>query len=161
MSKAKIFKLEDLENMGGVHLHGCFDLVHIGHIRHMQKAKALAPDKTLTVTLTADRFITKGEGRPAFTQEVRAEWLASIHCVDYVAIVEERTGVSAINIIKPLIYVKGGEYKEGGVLESERLAVIENGGFVHYTKQDEGISSTKILTGEYLNERRALCKVLA
>jgi rfaE bifunctional protein nucleotidyltransferase chain/domain len=92
-----------------VHCHGVFDLVHIGHIRYLQKAKSLGD--FLVVTVTPDRFVNKGPHRPVFTETLRAEVLASIDCVDLVAINEWPTAVETIHLLKPHIYAKGAEYR--------------------------------------------------
>lgn len=114
-----------------VHAHGTFDLLHIGHIRYLQYAKSLGD--RLIVTLTADKFVNKGPGKPAFPEWLRADALAALQCVDYVAIVQAPDGVNAIRAIKPDIYIKGRDYKnpEGditGKILAERLATELNGG---------------------------------
>ena len=65
------------------HCHGVFDLLHVGHVRHFQKARDYGD--VLVVTLTQDEFVNKGPNRPAFNQQLRAELLANLECVDYVA----------------------------------------------------------------------------
>ena len=92
-----------------VHCHGVFDLLHIGHIKHLNKAKEKG-DK-LVVTITPDKYINKGPGRPVFNQVLRSEALAAIDAVDYVAINETPTAVHPIKILKPNIYSKGKDYK--------------------------------------------------
>ena len=67
-----------------VHCHGVFDLLHVGHVRHFEQARKLGD--VLVVTLTPDRFVNKGTNRPAFTETLRAEVVASLGTVDYVAI---------------------------------------------------------------------------
>ena len=67
-----------------VHCHGVFDLLHIGHIRHYEQAKRLGD--LLVVTLTGDQYVNKGPNRQAFPQDLRAEAIAALSCVDYVAI---------------------------------------------------------------------------
>jgi rfaE bifunctional protein nucleotidyltransferase chain/domain len=130
-----------------VHCHGVFDLLHPGHIRHLQEAKA--EGDILVVTVTPDRYVNKGPGRPVFTEFLRAEHLAALQIVDYVAINEWPTAVEAIRLLKPQVYVKGGEYQdmEGditGKIREEDAAVQENGGRVHFT-HDITFSSSKLL----------------
>ena len=67
-----------------VHCHGVFDLLHIGHIKHFEAAKKMGD--LLVVTLTADKYVNKGRGRPAFSENLRAEAVAALAAVDYVAI---------------------------------------------------------------------------
>ena len=132
----KIKRLQDLAGLGGILLHGCFDILHIGHIRQIRQARALSTDLPLIVTLTADRFIRKGPGRPVFEVDIRAEVLEAIEEIDLIAVVEESTGLSAIDTIKPQYYVKGREYEHrGGIAELERIAVESHGGTMVYTER--------------------------
>src|SRR5882762_3471869 len=88
-----------------VHCHGVFDLLHIGHIKHLEAARKLGD--LLVVTLTPDRHVNKGPHRPAFPERLRAEALASLACVDYVAINQWPTAVETIELLKPSLFVKG------------------------------------------------------
>src|SRR3954452_21027191 len=92
-SNGKLHSLEDLaallarlraDGRRVVLCHGVFDLLHIGHVRHFEQAKKLGD--VLVVTLTPDRFVNKGTGRPAFPDQLRAEFVAALGCVDYVAV---------------------------------------------------------------------------
>ena len=151
---AAILPLRDLGCIGGILCHGCFDMIHIGHIRHFREARDINPIVPLTVTVTSDKYITKGFGRPAFSESVRAEWLSSIECIDYVSIVDDPTAVPAILTIRPRYYVKGGKYEKSGVIEQEREALVYVGGFVVYTiDHRDGVSSTSLLTGKYLQDK--------
>jgi rfaE bifunctional protein nucleotidyltransferase chain/domain len=108
--------------MGTVALcHGVFDLLHIGHIRHLEEAKKLAD--TLIVTITSDEYVNKGPDRPAFNQHLRAEALAALSCVDYVSVNPAATAVPAIRLLKPDFYVKGPDYKD--VSEKHLSAEVE------------------------------------
>src|SRR5215813_5368378 len=110
----KIVTLEDLAAIvqqmrrGGktvVQAHGTFDLLHLGHVRHLEAACKLGD--VLIVTVTADRFVNKGPGRPVFGEVLRAEMLVNLANVDWVGINESPDAVSAIEAIRPSIYVKG------------------------------------------------------
>src|SRR5262249_46483957 len=92
-----------------VQAHGTFDLLHIGHVRHLEVARALGD--VLIVTLTADQFVNKGPGRPVFSEGLRAEMLANLQYVDWVAINPEADAVNAIMTIRPDVYVKGQDYE--------------------------------------------------
>ncbi len=134
-----------------VHCHGVFDLLHVGHLRHFEEAKALGD--VLVVTLTPDRYVNKGPHRPAFPQELRAEMISSLGVVDYVAVNRWPTSVEAIKLLRPNVYAKGPDYKEaskdvtGGIVREER-AVRSVGGRVRYT---DGItfSSTNLLNAHF------------
>src|SRR5258708_14378338 len=82
-----------------VQAHGTFDLLHLGHVRHLEAARKLGD--VLIVTVTADRFVNKGPGRPGFNAELRAEMLATLEQVDLVAINDAPATVSAIDAIRP------------------------------------------------------------
>lgn len=154
----KVVPLEFLKDIGEtervVLAHGSYDCLHIGHHRYFAWAKKLLPDPMLIVTLTSDEFFPKykGENRPAFPEAVRAEWIAYAELVDFVAIVNEPTGVLAINTIKPAIYAKGAEAQ--GVIPYEVAATELHGGVVRYmtkeTVNGQEYSSGRILSGEML-----------
>jgi rfaE bifunctional protein nucleotidyltransferase chain/domain len=159
MSSAKILPLEELgkktralreSGKRVVMCHGTFDLMHTGHVRHLQRAR-LEGD-VLVVTLTADAFVNKGPGRPVFGEELRAETLAALACVDYVAINHETAAMNAIGAIKPSVYVKGSEYRAAmddvtGNIDRERNAVEAAGGEIFYT--DEITFSSSSLLNEH------------
>ena len=105
----KIIQKERKKSKTIVHCHGVFDLLHVGHIKHLKKAKEFG-DK-LVVTLTSDRYVNKGPGRPVFNQTLRSESIAAIDSVDYVTINDTPTAENPIKIIKPNIYCKGKDYK--------------------------------------------------
>src|SRR5271170_375265 len=92
-----------------VHCHGCFDIVHPGHIRYFQFAKQQGD--ILIVSLTGDPHVGKGEGRPYIPQELRAENLAALELIDYVYINPTNTAVELLATLKPDIYIKGREYE--------------------------------------------------
>ena len=130
-----------------VHCHGVFDLLHVGHLRHLKAARELGD--VLVVTLTPDPFVNKGPGRPAFTAALRAEALAMLECVDLVAINRWPTAVEVIQLLKPHYYVKGSEYREavndvtGGIVR-EQEAVECVGGQLAFT-DDLTFSSSKLI----------------
>src|SRR2546426_2095815 len=114
-----------------VHCHGVFDLLHIGHIKHLEAARKLGD--ALVVTLTPDRFVNKGPHRPAFPERLRAEALASLACVDFVAINEWPTAVETIERLRPDFYVKGVVHEAGkrdhtDAIDKEANAVQSVGG---------------------------------
>ncbi len=93
-----------------VHCHGVFDLLHIGHIRYFHAAKRHGD--VLVVTITPDQFVNKGPHRPAFEQRLRAEAIASLDCVDFVAVNNWPTAVEVLRRLRPDVYVKGAEFRE-------------------------------------------------
>ncbi len=125
-----------------VHAHGCFDLLHLGHIRHLQAAKAAGD--YLVVTVTSDRYVQKGPGRPAFTAEERAEALRALECVNEVMISDSPTAESVIRRICPVIFAKGPDYSEQSLDAGERQALADVGGTLLITQTGKW-SSTALL----------------
>jgi rfaE bifunctional protein nucleotidyltransferase chain/domain len=135
-----------------VQAHGTFDLLHLGHVRHLEAARKLGD--VLIVTVTADRFVNKGPGRPVFNAELRAEMLATLEYVDWVGINDAADAVSAIERIRPSIYIKGQDYQNPqgditGKISLERAAVEAHGGRIHFT--DEVTFSSTELINRHLN----------
>lgn len=147
--------------------HGVFDLMHPGHIRHFEAARRHGD--VLVVTITPDQFVQKGPGRPAFNHRLRAETVAALACVDYVAINEWPTAVETIKVLRPDVYCKGSDYENreadvtGGIREEER-AIRDIGGRIEFTTE-VSFSSTELLnqfyqvypdeTQRFLNEFKA------
>ena len=130
--------------------HGVFDLLHPGHIKHFQAARR--EGDVLVVTVTPDRFVGKGPGRPVFNEGLRAESIAALACVDFVAINQWPSAVETIKRIRPDVYVKGSDYldREADLtqrLSFEREAVEAVGGRIHFT--DEVSFSSSELINSY------------
>ena len=116
--------------------HGVFDLLHIGHIRYFEQARTFGD--ILVVTITPDRFVDKGPHRPAFSEKLRAEAVASLSCVDYVAINQWPTAEQTMRQLKPHVYVKGMEFKDAtgdptGKIAREAKAAEEMGIAIRFT----------------------------
>ena len=101
--------------------HGVFDLLHIGHLRYLRKAKALGD--CLIVSITNDVNVNKGINRPFFNENLRLEAIAQLECVDFVILSNEKTSEKIIKKVKPKIYVKGIDYKnpEKSQLENYKI----------------------------------------
>lgn len=168
----KIIPFEELAVLRAKHpglrvtqCHGVFDLLHHGHLRHLESAKKYGD--ILVVTVTPDQFVNKGPGRPRFSQSQRMEMLAALHIVDYVALNASPRATSAIRALKPDFYVKGPDYAKkelditGGILEEEG-AVKEGGGQLVFTS-DETESATELINQYFHqwdeNQRTALEQV--
>lgn len=127
--------------------HGVFDLVHPGHVIHLQQAKQMAD--ILIVSITSAEYVRKGPGRPYFNDEMRLKVLEALECVDYVMLSEGYTVDDIVESVKPDLYIKGQEYaKESeditGKMTAERELVERYGGKVAYTT-GEVFSSTKLI----------------
>ncbi|GIL41452.1 PfkB family carbohydrate kinase [Roseiterribacter gracilis] len=140
--------------------HGVFDLVHLGHVRHLQEARSLAD--ILVVTLTNDPFVNKGPGRPVFTAALRAEMLANLAHVSFVAINDAPTAEPVLRAVRPDFYVKGPDYADesaditGGIVTERRL-VESLGGRIVFT-DDITFSSSSLINqhlGVYDSELQA------
>src|ERR1043165_2080236 len=128
-----------------VHCHGCFDIVHPGHIRYLQFARQQGD--ILVVSLTGDPHVGKGESRPYVPQELRAENLAALEFVDYVYINPTGTAVELLSALRPDVYIKGREYEHNshpGFLK-ERQTVENYGGRVIFSSGDVVYSSSHII----------------
>ena len=97
----KKIKLKNKKNKKIIHCHGVFDLLHVGHIKHFQEAKRIGD--FLVVSITADKYVNKGLGRPIFNENLRAEVLSSITYIDAVCINHYATSEKLISLIKPNI----------------------------------------------------------
>lgn len=129
---------------------GAFDLMHGGHIRHLQRARQ--EGDALMVIVTGDAYVNKGPGRPVFTEQLRAESLAALACVDYVAINHAVTAIEALHKIQPTIYAKGSDYRSHGDdvtgnIAREQEAAEAHGGRLVYT--DEITFSSSNLLNEH------------
>jgi rfaE bifunctional protein nucleotidyltransferase chain/domain len=141
-------KIRDLKSIGKkiVHCHGCFDLMHIGHIKYFQASKKMGD--VLIVTLTPDIYVDKGPCRPVFSQDLRAESIAALECVDYVAINKWPTAEDTLRLLRPDIYVKGQEFEKledkTGKIQKENVIVKEIGAQMRFTHEIV-YSSTKLI----------------
>lgn len=126
-----------------VFTNGCFDLLHIGHVRYLQEARSLGD--LLVVGLNSDSSVKrlKGESRPIQCEEDRGEVLAALSCVDYVVIFSEETPQRLIEAIKPHILVKGGDWLVEKIVGAD--FVMKNGGKVKTLQFVEGRSTSSIL----------------
>ena len=127
--------------------HGVFDLVHPGHIIHLEQAKAMAD--VLVVSITSAKYVRKGPGRPYFDDEMRMKFLSAIECIDYVMLSEGYTVDDIIENVEPDIYVKGEEYAKAedditGKIAEEEALVKRHGGRLGFTT-GQTFSSTKLI----------------
>jgi rfaE bifunctional protein nucleotidyltransferase chain/domain len=125
--------------------NGCFDLLHVGHVRFLQEARALGD--TLLVGLNGDGSVRelKGAGRPVNPEAERAEVLAALGCVDAVMVFPEKRATRFLEVAQPDIYVKGGDYRPEDLDADEQAAVKKAGGQVKVLKLTPGKSTTAVL----------------
>jgi rfaE bifunctional protein nucleotidyltransferase chain/domain len=138
-----------------VFTNGCFDLLHLGHVRYLQAARALGDCLVVGINSDASTRMLKGPGRPLVTQEERAEVVAALACVDYVTIFEETTAVTLVETLRPDVYVKGGDYAATGAADQiagidyaklpEAAPVLAYGGQVRLIPYLPGHSTTALI----------------
>jgi rfaE bifunctional protein kinase chain/domain/rfaE bifunctional protein nucleotidyltransferase chain/domain len=128
-----------------VHCHGCFDIVHPGHIHHLQFAKSLGD--VLVVSVSADTHVNKGVNRPLIPDDLRAASVAALECVDAVYVNPDPTAVELLERLRPDVYVKGREYERSSDprFHTERDTVARHGGRVVFSGADVVYSSTALI----------------
>ena len=134
-----------------VFTNGCFDLLHIGHLRYLEKAKALGDILVVGVNSDASVQVLKGSRRPVLPLEERMELLSGLECVDYVVSFDEPTPLELITALKPHTLVKGGDWSKENIVGKE---VVESlGGEVVPLPFIEGNSTSRLI--ETIIERYA------
>lgn len=135
--------------------HGVFDVLHVGHIEHLKKAKEHCD--VLVVSLTNDGYVNKGPDRPFFNIEHRLNVVSSLEFVDLVTISNNSSSEKVISLLKPDYYIKGIEYKEQeditDKIDLEKRCVEENGGEVLFIANENVFSSSKLLNEALLGEK--------
>ena len=124
--------------------NGCFDLLHVGHVRYLKEAREQGG--LLIVGLNDDQSTrrVKGAGRPYMAQGDRAEILCALECVDLVVLFSESTAETLVQSLRPDVYVKGGDYRLEDLPEARSVA--ECGGRVHLARLVPDRSTTDLIT---------------
>lgn len=146
-----VIKIRTQFSMRKVLVHGCFDLLHYGHLEYFKKAKSYG--EYLVVSVTTDRFVNKGPGRPYFPLELRVKMIEALSIVDEVVVSDYLSAVQIIDQIKPSFYVKGSDYKDKskdvtGKIYAEEEAVRSWGGEIVFV--DEPVYSSSALINKFL-----------
>jgi rfaE bifunctional protein nucleotidyltransferase chain/domain len=125
--------------------NGCFDLLHVGHVRYLQAARGLGD--VLAVGLNGDGSVRelKGTGRPINSEGDRAEVLAALECVDFITIFPEMRATEFILAAQPAIYAKGGDYTSETLNAEERAALQEVGAEIRIIPFEKGYSTSLLL----------------
>jgi rfaE bifunctional protein nucleotidyltransferase chain/domain len=132
--------------------NGCFDLLHVGHMRSFRDAKALGDILIVGINSDASVRAIKGDSRPIVSQSDRAEMIAALEMVDYVTIYDEPTPVAALELLRPDIHCKSAEYADGAKPMPERETVLGYGGRIEILPVHDAPSTTEII------ERIAACR---
>ena len=125
--------------------NGCFDLLHVGHVRYLEQARSLGD--TLMIGVNSDSSVRqlKGEGRPLNSAEERAEVLAALESVGAVLIFDEMRATRFLAAIAPDIYVKGGDYTLESLNQEEVVAVRQGGGTIQILPLVPGRSTSSLM----------------
>ena len=125
--------------------NGCFDILHAGHIGYLEKARSFGG--YLVVGLNSDDSVRtlKGDGRPVNKEMDRARVLAALECVDRVVIFTQTRATEFLDVVRPHIYVKGGDYTLDSLHRPEREAVERHNGRIVILPLAEGFSTTSII----------------
>jgi rfaE bifunctional protein nucleotidyltransferase chain/domain len=125
--------------------NGCFDLLHVGHVRYLKAARALGD--VLIVGVNGDRSVCelKGPGRPLNNEKDRAELVASLESVDLVAIFPELRATQFIELVTPDVYIKGGDYDSESLNPEERAALKKIGSKIDIVPFEKGYSTSSLI----------------
>lgn len=125
--------------------NGCFDLLHVGHVRYLQAARALG--SALAVGLNSDQSVRelKGDNRPINNERDRAEVLAALECVDYVTIFPETRATRLLEVVRPAVYAKGGDYTAETLNAEERAALQKIGTEIRIIPFEKDYSTSALL----------------
>jgi D-glycero-beta-D-manno-heptose 1-phosphate adenylyltransferase len=151
----KIITLEELtqlstrlrsENECLVATNGCFDILHVGHVRYLAAARKLGD--LLVVGLNGDNSVRqlKGQGRPVNREQDRAEVLAALESVDYVTIFPEKRATDFLRAAQAAVYAKGGDYTAATLDPEERAIRDESGTRIEIIPFEKGYSTSELLT---------------
>jgi rfaE bifunctional protein nucleotidyltransferase chain/domain len=126
--------------------NGCFDILHVGHVRYLTAARKLGD--VLVVGLNGDDSVRqlKGEGRPVNREQDRAEVLAALESVDYVTIFPENRATNFLRAAAPAVYAKGGDYTTDTLDPGERAVLDEFGSRIEIIPFEKGYSTSELLT---------------
>ena len=140
---AKLAEAERARQRKVIFANGCFDMLHVGHIRYLQGAKELGD--ILVVGINGDESVRKlkGNGRPLMPEDERAEIVAALECVDFVTVFADLTVNNLLLAIKPDVHAKGTDYTEETV--PERATVASYGGRVAIVGDPKDHSTTELI----------------
>lgn len=130
--------------------NGCFDILHVGHVRYLQKTKSFADYSVVLLNSDKSVKIIKGESRPINNENDRAEILCALSCVDYVVLFDESSPRNLLDEIKPDVHTKGADYNSQNLPEAD--VIFKNGGRLEFIEFVEGKSTTQTINS--INESK-------
>lgn len=125
--------------------NGCFDLLHVGHVRYLQAARALGDALAVAINGDDSVRVLKGAGRPLNTERDRAEIVAALECVDYAVLFPEERVTRLIEEVRPSIYVKGGDYTPASLHPEEHAALEKIGAEIRILPFEPGHSTSGMI----------------
>ena len=146
IDREKIAEFCEILRAGGqkvVFTNGCFDILHAGHVRYLQRARSFGDCLVLGLNRDSSVRGLKGSSRPVNSELERAEVVGALGCVDYVVIFNEATAEELIKLVRPDVYVKGGDYTIDTLPEGK--IVLGYGGRVEFVNMVEGCSTSNVI----------------
>lgn len=125
--------------------NGCFDLLHVGHVRYLQAARRLGDALVVGINGDASVRALKGDSRPLNGESDRAEVLAALECVDFVTIFPDVRATEFLKRAQPAVYVKGGDYKAETLHSDERSALEQMGSEIRIIPFESGYSTSGLI----------------
>ena len=125
--------------------NGCFDLLHVGHVRYLEAARRGGDALAVALNSDASACGLKGANRPLNSQDDRAEILAALACVDFVTIFDEERVTRLIEQVRPMVYAKGGDYRLETLDPGERAALEACGTEIFFVPMVPGRSTTRLV----------------
>lgn len=137
--------VKDIQKSGKtvVTTNGCFDILHVGHVRYLTKTKSFADFSIVLLNSDKSVKLIKGEDRPINNEQDRAEILCALSCVDYVVFFDESSPRDLLDEIKPDVYTKGADYNLETLPETD--VILKNGGRIEFITFVEGKSTTNTI----------------
>ena len=137
--------VQDIQSSGKtvVTTNGCFDILHVGHVRYLTKTKSFADFSIVLLNSDKSVKLIKGEGRPINNEQDRAEILCALECVDYVVFFDESSPRDLLDEIKPDVYTKGADYNLETLPETD--VILKNGGRIEFITFVEGKSTSNTI----------------
>lgn len=123
--------------------NGCFDILHVGHVRYLQKTKSFADYSIVLLNSDKSVKLIKGEDRPINNEDDRAEILCALACVDYVVLFDESSPRDLLDEIQPNVHTKGADYSVETLPEAD--VILKNGGRMEFIEFVEGKSTTNTI----------------
>jgi rfaE bifunctional protein nucleotidyltransferase chain/domain len=152
--RSKIISLDQLARISAemrdagkklVATNGCFDLLHVGHVRYLEAARTLGDALVVGVNGDASVRALKGDSRPLNREQDRAEVLAALSCVDAVAIFSEQRATHFLEVARPMIYAKGGDYTPASLDAEEQRVLAAIGCEIKIIPFESGYSTTQLI----------------